>query len=145
MAPQLYQDQRTGQIVEHINALDNQFIMVRDQAGNVSTKFWQHLIPYDPETGRKYKGLNTVVEIQEEEEPIPTSVFPVVEKRLDLNRASAEQIAKHLNGVGYRIAKQIVDYRKSLPGERFATLESLRKIGRVDWDSIFNGDLVYIS
>ncbi|WP_126146898.1 helix-hairpin-helix domain-containing protein [Synechococcus elongatus] len=145
MSVQLYQDLRTGQILEHINALDDSFIMVRDQAGNVSTKFWQHLTPYDPVTGRRYKDLNTIVEIEEPDEPIPVSVFPAFEKRLDLNRASAEQIAKHVNGVGMRIAKQIVDLRKSLPGERFVTLESLRAIARVDWDAIFNSDVVYIS
>ncbi len=145
MSVQLYQDVNTGQILEHINALDEYFIMVRDQAGNVSTKFWQHLIPYDPKTGKRYKGLNTVVEVEEPDEPIPVSVFPTVERRLDLNRADAAQIAKHLNGVGYRIAKQIVELRKSLPGERFSTLESLRRIGRVDWDAILEADLVYIS
>ena len=144
MPPQILKDARTGQLFEYVNQLDDQFIMVKARDGSVTTKFWQHVIPVDSETGKADRNLNTVIELLEPEEVVPKSVFPKTESRLDLNRATAEQIAETLHGVGYKTAKQIVELRQSLAGERFETFDSLRSIPRVNWDAIFEADLVYL-
>ena len=145
MQGQLYQDARTGQRYTLINQLDDQFLMVKGADGTVTTKFWQHLIPVDPDTGKLDRNLNTIVEIVEPDEPIPPSLFPKTETRLDLNRATAEEIAQVLKGiVSYPKAKQIVELRQSLSGERFENFDSLRSIPRVNWDAVIEANLVYL-
>jgi DNA uptake protein ComE-like DNA-binding protein len=67
-----------------------------------------------------------------------------VETRLNVNLASAEEIAKRVNGVGYATARRVTELRSSLPGERFKELDQLRKIGRVDWDEVFAQDVIYV-
>ena len=48
-----------------------------------------------------------------------------------------QMIADHIKGVGMKTAKEIKDYQMSLTGERFKSLDQLKNIGRVDWDSYF--------
>ena len=53
-------------------------------------------------------------------------------------------IADHIKGVGIKTARDIKDLQSSLSGERFNSLEQLRQISRVDWDSVFAADLVRV-
>ena len=43
----LYQDQKTGKLVEFISEVDGDFAMVRDAGGQVVYKALDQLIPYD--------------------------------------------------------------------------------------------------
>ena len=101
------------------------------------------LVPYDPQKGRMAK----IAPVQQEqvEEPIPQSVVPIEDTRLNLNAAPAEQIAKRLPGVGFATAKKIVELRMSLSGERFANLKQLENIPRVNWEQLIEEDLIFIS
>ena len=137
----LYQDQRTGKLVEFISRVDEDFAMVRDGGGNVVYKAYEQLIPYDKDKGRltKIKKVST-----EKEEALPESAVPIEDYRLNLNMASAEQIAKRLPGVGYTTAKRIVELRMSLSGEQFANLKQLENIPRVNWEQIIKDDLIFI-
>ena len=63
----------------------------------------------------------------------------------NVNVATAENIAKAVKGIGYATAKKIVELRLSLPGERFKNLDQLKKISRVDWDTIIAEDLIYVA
>ena len=64
--------------------------------------------------------------------------------RINLNTASARQIADSLPGVGLKTARDIKDLQLSQPGERFQRLEQLKSIKRVDWDEIFKENLIRV-
>jgi hypothetical protein len=139
----LFQDTKTGKLVEFISKHDKEFAMVRDAGGNVTFLTLEQLVPYDKDKGRlaKVKAPELVVP----EEQAPESVVPIEDRRLNLNTAPAEQIAKRLPGVGFATAKKIVELRMSLSGERFANLKQLENIPRVNWEQLIEEDMIFIS
>ena len=70
--------------------------------------------------------------------------FPL-DMRVNINTASARQIADALPGVGLKTARDIKDLQTSCSGERFQNLEQLKAIKRVDWDTIFEENLVRVN
>ena len=120
----LFQDTKTGKLVEFISKHDKDYAMVRDAGGNVTYLTLEQLVPYDKKKGRLDKIEAPILQVPEELPP-PT-VVPLEDTRLNLNTATAEVIQKRLPGVGYATAKKIVEMRMSLSGERFATLDNLR-------------------
>ena len=140
----LMQDQKTGKLVEFIGTHDKEYAMVRDGAGNVSYVTLDQLLPYSQEKGRLSKIAAPQLEV-EKEEPVPMSVVPAEDARLNLNNASAEMIAKRLPGVGYTTAKRIVELKMSLSGERFTNLKQLENIPRVNWEQFITDDIIFIA
>lgn len=139
----LFQDTKTGKLVEFISKHDKEFAMVRDAGGNVTFLTLEQLVPYDKDKGRlaKVKAPELVIP----EEQAPETVVPIEDRRLNLNTAPAEQIAKRLPGVGFATAKKIVELRMSLSGERFANLKQLENIPRVNWEQLIEEDMIFIS
>jgi DNA uptake protein ComE-like DNA-binding protein len=144
MTSSLFQDQKTGKLVELLGKVDKEYAMVKDAGGNVLYMTLEQLVPYDKDKGRLSKINVPVLEVQEEEAP-PESAVPSEDRRLNLNAATAEQIQKRLPGVGYATAKRIIELRMSLSGERFANLKQLENIPRVNWDLMIEEDLIFIS
>ena len=140
----LFQDTKTGKLVEFISKHDKEFAMVRDAGGNISYVTLDQLVPYSKEKGRLEK-VAAPETTPIEEEKAPKEVVPIEDTRLNLNMASPEQIAKRLPGVGYATAKRIVELRMSLSGERFANLSQLENIPRVNWEQFIEEDLIFIS
>ena len=64
----LFQDQRTGKLVEFINKHDKEYAMVRDSGGNINYVNLDSLVPYDKQKGRltKVDAPQLVVEKEEE-------------------------------------------------------------------------------
>ena len=139
----LFQDQRTGKLVEFVSKHDKEFAMVKDATGNVTFLTLEQLVPYDPQKGRMAKVKPPELEIKEEQPP--SRIVPLEDTRLNLNVAEAEQIAKRLPGVGFATAKKIVELRMSLSGERFANLKQLENIPRVNWEQLIEEDMIFIS
>jgi DNA uptake protein ComE-like DNA-binding protein len=140
----LYQNEKNGQIVELISYHDKDHAMVRNQAGNISYIALADLVVYEVGKGRTDKKPDAPRSKETvDEDAIPTQAIPP-DTRLNLNMATAEMIAQRIKGVGYSTAKKIVEMRMSLPGERFATLEQVRSVGRVDWDQVIKDDLVFV-
>ena len=139
----LFQDTKTGKLVEFISKHDKEFAMVRDAGGNVTFLTLEQLVPYDKDKGRLAKVVAPELVIPEEE--APQTVVPIEDRRLNLNLAPAEQIAKRLPGVGFATAKKIVELRMSLSGERFANLKQLENIPRVNWEQLIEEDMIFIS
>ena len=139
----LFQDNKTGKLVEFISKHDKEFAMVKDAGGNVLFMTLEQLVPYDAQRGRLAKV--EVPELAVPEEKAPEAVVPIEDIRLNLNMAPAEQIAKRLPGVGYATAKKIVELRMSLSGERFANLKQLENIPRVNWEQLIEDDLIFIA
>ena len=48
----LFQDTKTGKLVEFISQHDKEFAMVKDAAGGVTFMMLDQLVPYDPQKGR---------------------------------------------------------------------------------------------
>jgi DNA uptake protein ComE-like DNA-binding protein len=139
----LFQDQKTGKLVEFISKHDKEFAMVKDAGGNITFMTLEQLVPYDQQKGRLAKIKTPELHVPEEE--APKAVVPIEDTRLNLNMAPAEQIAKRLPGVGYATAKKIVELRMSLSGERFANLKQLENIPRVNWEQLIEEDMIFIS
>ncbi len=139
----LFQDTRTGKLVEFVSKHDKEFAMVKDAAGNITFLTLEQLVPYEQGKGRLAKVKTPILDTPEE--PIPEAVVPIEDTRLNLNFAPAEQIAKRLPGVGFATAKKIVELRMSLSGEKFANLKQLENIPRVNWDQLIEEDLIFIS
>ena len=139
----LYQDSKTGKLVEFISKHDKEYAMVRDAGGNVTFLTLDQLVPYSKDKGRLSKVSAPELHVPEEE--APKAIVPIEDTRLNLNAAPAEQIAKRLPGVGFATAKKIVELRMSLSGERFANLKQLENIPRVNWDQLIEEDLIFIS
>ena len=144
MSSNLFQDTKTGKLVEFISKHDKEYAMVRDAGGAISYVGLEQLVPYDREKGRLEKVAAPQIAVEPEEEA-PVSVVPAEDTRLNLNAATAEQIQKRLPGVGYSTAKKIVEFRMSLSGERFNNLKQLENIPRVNWEKLIEEDLIFIS
>ena len=86
----LFQDTRTGKLVEFISKHDKDYAMVRDASGNVTYLTLEQLVPYEQGKGRLSKVKAPILEVKEEE--APTRVVPLEESRLNLNTATAEYI-----------------------------------------------------
>jgi len=135
----LYQHKKTKARIKVVTEWDNgDWLMVEDQDGRVFTVYKTEIIE-DPEATKKVKTLQ-VKDVAKGDEP---RKFPT-DTRLNINGATAQMIADHIKGVGLKTAKDIKDLQLSLSGERFNSLEQLRQIPRVDWDSVFAADLIRI-
>jgi DNA uptake protein ComE-like DNA-binding protein len=64
--------------------------------------------------------------------------------RVNINSATPQLLTQVLKGVGLKTATEIKELQQSMPGERFTKLEQLKSITRVDWDSVLEGDHVYV-
>jgi transcriptional accessory protein Tex/SPT6 len=140
----LYQNTRNGQVVEFIAHHDKEWAMIKNSTGAIQYVLLAELVAYEPGKGRIGAGPSPQsAESPVDEDAIPEAVIPP-DMRLNINVASAEAIAKTVKGIGYSTAKKIVELRLSLSGERFTTLDQLKRIGRVDWDQVIGEDLIYI-
>ena len=140
----LFQDSKTGKLVEFINKHDKEYAMVRDSGGNINYVNLDSLVPYDKQKGRLTKVDAPQLSVEKEEELVEP-VVPFEDTRLNMNTATAEIIAKRLPGVGYTTAKRIIELRMSLSGERFSNLKQLENIPRVNWEQLIEEDLIFIS
>ncbi len=135
----LYQHKRTGTRVKVVTQWDDgDWFMVEDQDGRIFTVYHTE-IEEDKQATSTVKTLQ-VKDAASGEEP---RKFPT-DTRLNINAATPRMISDHIKGIGMKTAKDIKDLQTSLSGERFHSLEQLRQIKRVDWDSVFAADLIRV-
>ena len=135
----LFKHKKTGARVKVISELDNgDCFMVEDQDSRTFYAY-KHELETDPEGTKKVKTLQIKDKASKEE---PRDFPP--ETRLNINGATAQMIADHIKGIGLKTAREIKDLQMSLSGEKFANLEQLKGIKRVDWDSVFAADLIRV-
>ena len=135
----LYRHKKNGARIKVVSEWDEgDWYMVEDQDGRIYTVYKTEIEPDEPAT-KKVKTLQ-VKDAAKGDEP---RKFPT-ETRLNINTATAQMSADHIKGVGIKTAKEIKDLQMSLSGERFNNLEQLRKIPRVDWESVFAADLIRV-
>lgn len=141
----LYQNQRTGQIVELVSYHDADYALVKTQTGSVSYVALDDLHAYEPGKGRTGGQPVSPTKADDADPEVPPTPAIPPDTRLNLNMASAEMIADRIKGIGYTTAKRIVELRMSLPGERFVTLDQVRSVKRVDWDEVIGDDVIYVA
>ena len=135
----LFKHKKTGARVKIISELDNgDCFMVQDQDSRIFYAQKAEL-ESDTEGTKKVKTLQIKDKASKEE---PRDFPP--ETRLNINGATAQMIADHIKGIGLKTAREIKDLQMSLSGEKFANLEQLKQIKRVDWDSVFAADLIRV-
>ena len=144
----LYQHKITGGLVEKISQHGEGIYMVENANDEVDYVHEDDLIPHLDATNEKIKTeerLTAELQSSGDKSAKPTNreTFPL-DRRLNINTASARQIADTLPGVGLKTARDIKDLQTTMTGERYTKLEQLRGIKRIDWDAIFNENLVRV-
>ena len=144
----LYQHKVTGGLVEKISQHGDGVYMVMNANDEVDYVHEDDLIPHLEATNEKIKTeerLTAELQATGDKTAKPTSreTFPV-DRRLNINTASARQIADTLPGVGLKTARDIKDLQTTMTGERYTKLEQLKGIKRIDWDTIFKENLVRV-
>ena len=135
----LFKHKKTGARVKVISELDNgDCFMVQDQDSRIFYAQKAEL-ESDTEGTKKVKTLQIKDKASKEE---PRDFPP--ETRLNINGATAQMIADHIKGIGLKTAREIKDLQMSLSGEKFANLEQLKDIKRVDWESVIAADLIRV-
>ena len=66
------------------------------------------------------------------------------DNRINLNTLTKEGITQVLPGVGIKTAQEIIELKGTLPGEKFSKLDQLTSIKKVDWEAVFESNLVYV-
>tara|TARA_B100000700_G_C15061142_1_gene865928 strand:- start:9231 stop:9671 length:441 start_codon:yes stop_codon:yes gene_type:complete len=144
----LYQYKPTGGLVEVISQHGEGIKMCLDANEEVIYADEEDLMPHVGATNEKAKNEEKyTAELKADGVNPPTlsakDTFPI-DHRININNASARQIADALPGVGLKTARDIKDLQTSCSGERFQKLEQLKAIKRVDWDEIFKENLVRV-
>jgi DNA uptake protein ComE-like DNA-binding protein len=144
----LYQYKPTGGLVEVISQHGEGIMMCIDSQDEVIYANEEDLSPQLDATTEKIKTEERLTAELAADGVKPAKLttretFPL-DMRVNINTASARQIADALPGVGLKTARDIKDLQTSCSGERFQKLEQLRSIKRVDWDIIFEENLVRV-
>jgi hypothetical protein len=144
----LYQYKLTGGIVEVVSKHGDGIMMCLDAQDEVLYIEESDLTPHLEATNEKIRTEERLTAQLESEgvkpaKPTTRETFPV-DVRININTASARQIADALPGVGLKTARDIKDLQTSMPGEKFQRLDQLKGIKRVDWDEIFKENLVRV-
>ena len=144
----LYQHKVTGGLVEKISQHGEGIFMVINANDEVDYVHEDDLIPHLEATNEKIKTeerLTAELKATGDKTAKPTNreTFPL-DRRLNINTASARQIADTLPGVGLKTARDIKDLQTTMTGERYTKLEQLKGIKRIDWDAIFKDNLVRV-
>ena len=130
---------------------DGEYFMVRSNTtGKVFFAHKDQIVEFkedlDPKpvsnTVQTRRGRRTVK--KDEGEVAVVKPLPPTDNRINLNNLTPEGLTQCLPGVGLKTAKEIVELRQSLPGERFTKLEQLESIKRVEWSEVFATGVVYV-
>ena len=125
----LYQHKITGGLVEKISQHGEGIYMVVNANDEVDYVHEDDLIPHLDATNEKIKTeerLTAELQSSGDKSAKPTNreTFPL-DRRLNINTASARQIADTLPGVGLKTARDIKDLQTTMTGERYTKLEQL--------------------
>ena len=144
----LYRYKETGAIVEKVSQHGPGIVMCTDAQDEVLYVEEKDLIPHLEATTEKVKTEERLTEQLKQEgvnppKPTKKEIFPV-DVRVNINTASARQLADALPGVGLKTAREIKDLQSSMLGEKFIKLEQLRAIKRIDWDELIKDNLIRV-
>ena len=141
-----FQDRKTGRRVVKVGGTTgskDEICLVKGADGVVFYASMNQLMPCDdqgkPDFDARYERP------EDPEEQVPDPVIPLAETRLNINTATAEEIARRVPGIGYRTAKKIKGIQLTLPGETFRNLEQIKVASsRVNWDEVIRQNLIFL-
>ncbi len=143
--PVFWQDRKTGRRVIQVGGGGGRedFTLVKGPDGVPYYASLAQLMPCDdkgtPDFDARYEKP------EDPEEAIPAPVIDIIETRLNINTATAEEIARRVPGLGYRTAKKLKSLQLTLPGEVFRNLDQLKVSStRVNWDEIFRQNQIFL-
>jgi len=90
------------------------------------------------------RGRKKIVQDAPEQEKVVVRPQVPMDNRVNLNTLTAEGLTQVLPGVGIKTAKEIIELKQGLPGERFMKLDQLKGVKRIDWDEVFETGEVYV-
>jgi DNA uptake protein ComE-like DNA-binding protein len=131
---------------------DGEYFMVRsDTSGKVFFAHCDQVIdPVEDKSSEvdENRGLNRrnrrkVSSAPQEKKVLVQPVKPV-DNRVNLNTLTAEGLTQVLPGVGIKTAKEIIELKQTLPGEKFIKLDQLKSVKRIDWDEVFATGEVFV-
>jgi len=94
--------------------------------------------------GLKRRGRRKVSSSSSSEKKVVVQPIKPVDNRVNLNNLTAEGLTQVLPGVGIKTAKEIIELKQTLPGERFIKLDQLKAVKRIDWDEVFATGEVFV-
>ena len=144
----LYRYKPTGALLEKVSQHGEGIVMCTDSQDEVHYVDESDLIPQLQETTEKIKAeerLTAQLASEGVKPATPTTkeIFPV-DTRINVNKASARQLADALPGVGLKTAREIKDLQSSRLGDQFIKLDQLKSIKRVDWDELIKDNLIRV-
>jgi len=144
----LYRYKPTGALLEKVSIHGEGIVMCTDSQDEVHYVNESDLIPQLQETTEKIKTEERLTAQLASEGVIPTKptekeIFPV-DTRININTASARQLADALPGVGLKTAREVKDLQSSMLGDKFIKLDQLKSIKRVDWDELIKDNLIRV-
>lgn len=145
MTQAIFQDRRTGKRVKQLGGGGGKedFVLVKGSDGVPYYASLTQLMPCDDKGTPDFKAVYEKPE--DPEEKIPEPVIDIVETRLNVNTATAEELAKRVPGLGYRTAKKLKSLQLSMPGEVFRNLDQLKAAStRVNWDAIIEENVLFV-
>jgi DNA uptake protein ComE-like DNA-binding protein len=143
----LYQDKKTGKRVKIVGgtSLKEDSVLV---CGNDRLPYYTYLsqlVECDERGTPNFEVTADQDRPPEKEEKAPEPLVALIETRLNLNMATPEEIERRVPGVGYRIAKRIVEQRMTLPAEKFVSLDQVRSVSnRVNWDEVEKANVIFL-
>ena len=144
----LYRYKPTGALLEKVSIHGEGIVMCTDSQDAVHYVNEPDLIPQLQETTEKIKTEERLTaqlasEGVKPSKPTKKEIFPV-DTRININTASARQLADALPGVGLKTAREVKDLQSSMLGDKFIKLDQLKSIKRVDWDELIKDNLIRV-
>lgn len=144
----LYRYKPTNALLEIVSQHGKGIFMCVDAQDEVIYVEEEMLIPHLEATTEKLETEERLTKQLEAEgvrpaTPTNKETFPL-DTRMNINIASARQIADALPGVGLKTARDIKELQSSLNGEKFTRLDQLKSIKRVDWDQLIEDNLIRV-
>jgi hypothetical protein len=120
-------------------------VLVRGQSGPPYYSSLDKLVPCDAAGTPDFDAPMETALQKEEDLKIPEPVIPLVETRVNINAITAEELARRVPAIPYRVCKALIQQKLTQPGEVYRSLDQLRQAGpRVNWDEIFRSNLLFV-
>lgn len=143
----LFQYKKNGSRVRQVGGhSDNEgFLLVQGETGPPFYASRKSLMPCDEQGNPDRDATAELPDIEDTPEGVPPPKMGVIETRLNLNTASAEEIARRIPGIGYTTAKRIKSVQLAQPGEVFRSLDQIQPLApRANWTELLAANTFFL-
>lgn len=143
----LFQHKKNGSRVRQVGGHSDSegFLLVQGETGPPFYASRKSLMPCDEQGNPDMDATAELLDVEDTPEGVPPPKMGVVETRLNLNTASAEEIARRIPGIGYATAKRIKQNQLAQPGEVFRSLDQIRPLApRANWGELIKANSFFL-